>query len=606
MNKIILTSVVSIGVAFAIGYNFFPDEKEKITIEQTPSESLRQLSQGNAKGFLAPNGTHMWLGIPFADAVSGERRWTLPASAKSWSGTREFDEKPEPCLQLVKPKDMLPNAGYIGVEDCLTLDISAPAFSSLNVPTGTDRLPVMVWIHGGGNTVGEPGNFADNLLVVEDNVIVVGLRYRVGPFGWFSHKSLRETGISSANFGLEDLIAALKWLQDNIEVFGGDPDNVTIFGVSAGAYNIFGLLVSPRSKGLFHRTIMQSGSSSTTRRTYAENSQHDPEPGDENNSSDIISRLLVADGMATDENVARKAIDSMPASEIVSFLRSRSALDLLTAYENRSGAPNYKIPSVIRDGFTIPFEEPYELITGSNSFNQVPVILGTNKDEQKIFLISDPEYTKWNEHKIPSMKDEVIYESVSWYTSRAWKYAGADRPADWLSQAGVDQVYVYRFDWDEEPMLMGSDLGKLVGAGHAIEIPFVFGQFDMIPYSDVLFNEANAIGREEVSGAMRRYWSNFARFGNPNGVTDSDLTAWTSRSLENGNDVTLVFDTVAGGGVRMASDRVEKPELEAALWEDTDFDLSRKCSLINSFVGFRGWTRKDVTLFGEGACIDDL
>src|SRR5262249_41484462 len=144
------------------------------------------------------------------------------------------------------------------------LNVYAPRFGESEVPAGSARLPVMLWIHGGGNTVGEAGFYNGGNLAASERVIVVTVNYRLGPFGWFRNAALRGEGTSEAdrsgNFGTLDLVRALEWVQENVAAFGGDPNRVTIFGESAGGVNVFTMLQLPGAHGLFHRAIVESGS----------------------------------------------------------------------------------------------------------------------------------------------------------------------------------------------------------------------------------------------------------------------------------------------------------------------------------------------------------
>ena len=275
----VIAALFLVGCASLINVSLGLENDTKDVTRVAAAASVRQLEQGQVEGFAAPNGTHMWPGIPFAESVSGEHRWTLPRPHEGWPGTLSLLDHPQPCFQFGQPLDSLPEEGHIGIEDCLTLDVIAPVFAPDAVPTGDSKLPVMVWVHGGGNTIGEPFDLTKNRLVPDENIILVSLRYRLGPFGWFSHPALRETGVPSSNFGTEDIIAGLQWVQNNISAFGGDADNVTLFGQSAGGVNTFSMMLSPHAKGLFHQAIIQSGSSSTATRVSAENSLDHPEPG---------------------------------------------------------------------------------------------------------------------------------------------------------------------------------------------------------------------------------------------------------------------------------------------------------------------------------------
>ena len=564
--------------------------------------SLRQVKQGRLEGFSTPGSTHMWLGIPFSEPVSGERRWRMPTPHRGWDGTRSFVDDPELCFQFGQPFEKLPEQGHFGVEDCLTLDIIAPAFQPDAIPTGDDSLPVMVWVHGGGNTIGGPQELTKNRLVPEENIILVSIRYRLGPFGWFSHSALRETGVPSSNFGTEDMITALQWVQENIGAFGGDPDNVTLAGQSSGGINIFSLMLSPRAKDLFHRAIIQSGGAATTSRVDAENSLGDPEPGVFNNSADITTSLLVSQGVASDDLAAQALVKDMSSQALISFLKSVPPLDLARAYQRHPDDKMFSFPNIIRDGFTIPFEEPEVIVSNREAFNAVPVIFGTNRDELKLFLLFDEKTTKRNFLGIPSVTDLPRFERISQYLAKVWKFVGADRPASWMLEAGYPQVYVYRFDWDEEPSYLGMDFGALVGASHNMEIPFMTGQFENTGIFKYFFTKNNAAGRKELSEAMRQYWAEFARHGKPANGRTGNLAHWTPWSVEPRVPTTMALDTSAGGGTRMVIDRVQKDRLSEALLLDDSLDMPTKCGLFKTFVYFKVWTQEGFDLFTDGAC----
>jgi len=214
-------------------------------------------TSGISMGFYA-NGITNWDDIPYAQAPIGDLRWKAPREIL------EENKLIEPkvnnfCIQ--KPSgmggsDFDGDEFFSGSEDCLYLDIKAPKSKS------EDLLPVMFWIHGGGNTSGLKDIYDFTKMVKKHNVIVVTINYRLGPFGWFTHPSiqrLQEGDDKSSNFGTLDIIAALKWVQSNISLFGGNPDNITIFGESAGGHNVLSLIASKKAKGLFHKAISQSG-----------------------------------------------------------------------------------------------------------------------------------------------------------------------------------------------------------------------------------------------------------------------------------------------------------------------------------------------------------
>ena len=199
-----------------------------------------------------------WDDIPYAMPPIDELRWKAPKQFDISAKNNSIEPKNDNfCVQ--EPSGLGGTEGnnyFSGTEDCLYLDIKAPSNKQ------DELLPVMFWIHGGGNTTGLKDIYDFSSLVKKHNVIVVTINYRLGPFGWFSHPSIQDfqSGIDkTSNFGTLDIIEALKWVKQNISLFGGNPNNVTIFGESAGGHNVLSLLVSSQAEGLFHKAISQSG-----------------------------------------------------------------------------------------------------------------------------------------------------------------------------------------------------------------------------------------------------------------------------------------------------------------------------------------------------------
>ena len=200
-----------------------------------------------------------WKDIPYALPPIGELRWKAPRKIIN-SDQEILPQSENGCLQEASIYAGLQGEGIVGQEDCLYLDIQAPKNA---IET---KLPVMFWIHGGGNTSGIKDYYDFSELVRRHQVLVVKINYRLGPMGWFTHPAIQDfqKGLDkTSNFGTLDIIQALKWVQNNISEFGGDQKNVTIFGESAGGHNVLSLLSSPLSDGLFHKAISQSGYTTT-------------------------------------------------------------------------------------------------------------------------------------------------------------------------------------------------------------------------------------------------------------------------------------------------------------------------------------------------------
>ncbi|HTY17517.1 MAG TPA: carboxylesterase family protein [Myxococcota bacterium] len=536
--------------------------------------SLRQPPAGSVVGFVGRYGSHAWLGVPYAKPPAGERRWRAPEPLEPWSGTREALHFGPHCPQLASHfggvSDVAPGTPT-GDEDCLYLNVYAPRLAPTAVPTGGARLPVMVWIHGGGNTVGLGDFYDGGNLAASQDVVVVTLNYRLGPFGWFRHASLNGPDASpadrSGNYGTLDLVRALEWVRDNIAAFGGDPGDVTIFGESAGGHNVYSLLLSPYASGLFQRAIVESGGTWMTPTAQAENLTDDPVPGHRRSSGEAILALLVKDGSARDRADAKAKLAAMSPDAVARYLRGKTAFELFSVYATDREEQLIQMPLVFADGAVLPSDDPLAHFARSDGWNRVPVIIGTNRDENKLFLSVNPLYVKRWFGIVPRVKDPDLYLATADAMSTMWKATGADGPAAAMRKSSPD-VYVYRFDWDEEPTLLGFDAAKFVGAGHGLEIPFVFGHWELGPEGDVLFGAASREGREALSAQMRSYWTQFARTGSPGRGRAGDLTEWTAWDPAPGGHKYAVLDTPAGGGVRMGSEPIDAAQVIAAIDAD--------------------------------------
>ncbi len=554
-------------------------------------KTLRHLVQGDVTGFTEAQGSQAWLGLPYAAPPVGALRWKATRPALPWQGVHEATKYGPRCPQLNGPLAASKDDGDVtGSEDCLTLNVYAPAFPAEQV--AAERRPVMVWIHGGGNTIGTANvyGFARNL-AINHGVIVVNVNYRLGVFGWFHHASLVGADATpedaSGNFGTLDLIQALKWVKANAAAFGGDPGNVTVFGESAGGFNVFSLLVSPQAKGLFHRAAIQSGMPGTYTMAEAANFTDDAEPGAAGSSGEILLTQLVLDKKATDRADAKRVLAAMKPDEVASYLRGKSPEALLAPFKG-PGFGMYRVPAVLRDGHVIPAELLTEALSRTRN---VPVLLGTNHDEFKLFMLGNPKYV--SRFLGAHVKDDVVFERDARLVADLWKAIGTDRPADALRKQGGTPVFAYRFDWAEEPRYFFADLKKLLGASHGLEVGFVFddekSEFD--PFG--IYTKDNEAGRVKLSRAMASYWVQFARTGNPGRGVDGALPEWS----EYGDiERFLVLDTDAGGGVRMEHGNQTLDGLETRLWGDKSFasDAERCESEKQLFKGFAGpsgaWT----------------
>ena len=474
-------------------------------IDKQLDETTRKTTEGEVVGGYGQFGGYAWLGIPFADPPIGELRWRGPRPPQKRNFPVAATHFPRACVQ---PANQLTinepeHDGIFGDEDCLYLNVWAPHVAK--------DLPVMVWIHGGGNSIGSSAQTDFSRLATKENLVVVSVQYRLGPLGWFRHPSLRE-GVGpedqSGNYGTLDLIRALEWVRDNVATFGGDPNTVTIFGESAGGTNTYSLLVSPKAKGLFHRAIAQSPSISRTTLDQAENGELRA-----NASGDVQTRLMLGRG-ARDREDAKEKLKLEPLAAQAASLRALPAHELIDLY--KKGAPitagMLDLPVLFPDGTVLPAEPWVDAFSRADGWNTVPVITGSNRDEAKLFQLFDSRFTYFLLGILPRMRDETRYEATAQAVSRLWRGSCVDAVAHAMRMSGFEDVWSYRFDWDDEPTRLGTELGKLLGAAHGIEIPFVLGNFEG---QELLYQLEDNSGRDALSKRMMDHWGTFAHSGNP-------------------------------------------------------------------------------------------
>jgi para-nitrobenzyl esterase len=523
------------------------------------SDLVRSIDQGELGGFESEEGAAVWMAVPYAAPPVGELRWRSPRPAVAFETRMAALEAGPVCPQITNNLSAVDGqevGELVGSEDCLTLDIYAPR----NAAPGDD-LPVMMWIHGGANVWGSSSAYDGSTLASEQNVIIVAVQYRLGPLGFLAHPALRaEPGIAddaAANFALLDLVEALRWINGNIEAFGGDAGRVTIFGESAGAYNIAGLMAMPQARGLFHGAIMQSGGTASVPLTIAENG----------GGTDALAGLAAAAAIA--------GPDADGAS-----LRAASLATVFDAYRDGNNELT-SLPRMIEDGVTLREGGILAAAADPDGFAPVPLISGTNRDEMKLYTVFDPTLTR-RLGPLVWLRDRDAYEAAVEYPSRIWRYNAVDSLLNRLAANGRSDLWSYRFDWDEGGSVLVTNTGELLGASHAMEIPFVFNHFELFgSFDSVLFNDRNAEGRIELARTMGAYWAAFARRGNPGdgeGI-GADWPRWTDTGAA------MRFDTRDGGGPEVFSRTEGTLAIASELAGDTRIDAAARCRIAGGITG---------------------
>ncbi len=560
MKKISIILIV-IGLLVVVGANLFLDaQPEPATPPVRDNTLIRTTSSGDVVGFRDRFGARSWQGIPYAAPPTGANRWRAPQPPLPHQAVLETLAPGQMCTQLssaLSGEQSTPGA-ITGGEDCLYLNIWAP-------PNAVD-LPVMYWIHGGGNSIGDGGSYSGAALATKRDVVVVTLNYRLGLFGWFSHPGLISGNAAndSGNYGTLDTIAGLKWVKDNITEFGGNPKNITVFGESAGAFNTLALMASPLAKDLFHRAIVQSGGFEVEPMTRAQN--YVANGGHRNSAKEVVARMLVQDGTVADLHAARIYQSSMSQNQIRAYLYDKPMQEFFTPVEG-GGFGMLDLPYNLGDGHVLPQLSTREIFSQASNHNTVPVILGTNRDEPALFMVRNPAFVKLWLGFLPRMIDESLYVRTIKYGALAWKERGVDRLANYMRASGNPDVYAYRFDWDEEPSQAGFDLSVALGAAHGLEINFAFGDFDSaLGISDLYPHDA---AQQALSDSMTSYWSEFAYRGDPgtgrNG-REVQWLAWGDQGMRS-----IILDSPADQGIFMDDTEVTIASIKAELAADKGF-----------------------------------
>jgi len=453
-----------------------------IAQQPTPVKVEEGLLQG-----VSEDGLAIYKGIPFAAPPVGDLRWKAPQPAAKWRSIKSAGKFAPGPIQGGNP----PSGKS---EDCLYLNVWTPAKSAV------DHLPVLVWIYGGGfagGSAAEPGYSGEKL--AKKGVVLVSIAYRVGILGFMAHPGLStETSKHvSGNYGLLDMIAGLTWIQKNIAAFGGDPKKVTIFGESAGGIAVSMLCASPLAKGLFQGAISESGGSFGPPRptTY---------PGEN------LKRLsqAEAEGMAYAKTAGVSSIEELRKIEADKLPPGR-------------GWP-------IIDGWVIP-DDQYKLYE-SKKYNDVPVLIGYNSDEGASFWPpkTPEDYINGVKTRYGKFADDLIkaYPVETSVVPKTARDLARDAAFGWhtwswarlQSKTGNAKVYYYYFD--QHPDFPAGTPRFGYGSPHAQEVDFVFQHLNP--------NSQNATNTDQqISEAMATYWTNFAKYGHPNGNGVPDWPAFS-------------------------------------------------------------------------------
>lgn len=454
----------------------------KIDDKQKP---IVRVSSGLLEGF-QENGIFKFYGVPYARPPVGKYRWRSPQPLEPWQGIRKADRFGPIAYQIRQPDPSSDERMMVQSEDCLYLNIWTQSISAAG------NMPVMVWIHGGGFMVGSGSKAdCDGTIIAKKGAVLVSFNYRLGPLGNLSHAGLQaesEYG-SSGNYGIQDQIAALQWVQDNISSFGGDPDKITIFGVSAGAMSVALLCSSPKAQGLFSKAICESGGLLCPPR-------------------EIAYTEALQDGLEL-----QKALGAVDVEEM-RHIPPEKLMEAARVLADKDEQPMKLRFAPALDDIIIKDQDKT-----LKEKSRIPMIIGSNKDEATFFIPMMPPITPANYEPFVNKSfgnkashvlaffpagtnEEALRNFIYLHTCNLFTVPVYELTRT-LSRLG-GEVYVYRFN-----RLSPKNLASGIGVSHGEEVPYIFGHVDIEGYIGVDRN---------LSEAMMKYLIQFCKTGNPNGA----------------------------------------------------------------------------------------
>jgi para-nitrobenzyl esterase len=456
--------------------------------DATTEEGVVETTGGAVRG-VRDGDTWAYLGIPYAAPPVGPLRFAPPAAPEPWAGIRDAGALGPWCPQLQ-------DGAYVGDEDCLFVNVWVP-------DAGADR-PVMVWIHGGGNSIGSASDpiYGGGRLAESGEVVVVTINYRLGQLGWLAHPDLGE-----GNWGLLDQVAALRWARANAAAFGGDPDNVTIFGESAGGRNVCTLLATPDAAGLFDRAIVQSG------------------------ACKFLESLAEAEAQG-----AAVAGELGCTGDVAACLRAATAEEVVNALPSDVGTLGASLYGPVIDGDLLP-EQPEAAIRGGRH-HAVPLLVGANADEtnrEAPLGMTQPQVDTIVRTTFgTTLGDAILAEYAAITPPRAqyvkltsdYRFICPSREIARAVSLGQDEAarrYFFRY------------APTAAGAVHGLDVVYVFGTFDAVPYVPTATDLA-------LSASIQGLWTTFAKSGDPG----DDWPAWDDADPALVLDATIAVEPGAG------------------------------------------------------------
>ncbi|KXT85663.1 Carboxylesterase, type B [Streptococcus sp. DD11] len=523
----------------------------RIQSKESANRTVRQTAYGAVKG-AEKDGVLIWKGVPYGGETSGENRFKAPADPEKWSGERDATKSGQVALQSSAD-------GVIGSEDALNLDIYRP-------DSDKEKLPVLVYIHGGNNQTGKSEEISGASFVKTHDAIFVSVNYRLGVLGFNPLPALK-TGSdeeNSGNYSLLDIAKSLDWIRGNIEAFGGDSQNVTVSGFSAGGRDVMAMLISPIFKGKFDKAVSFSGGM-----TVAD------EAKSQQVFAEALAPLAVEDGKKGDLEEAKAWLLSRD-SAVRDYLQDLDAKRLAPLMGN-AGIRMSVFPHLYTDGAVLP-KEGFD----TKNYNQVPLLMLTGETEFSLFAYYDKYFAQAQAAKTMDQEPAASdYAFVNTYGGQFYSLFNVQESAEKMAPSYKAPIYSAEIRFGEDAAVVGSPMSTF-GSYHGVFVPLL--DRDNQNYQQLVGQAYASKGAQELSQLFQDYLYQFISTGNPNGKNLPRWQEWTAA----GEAPTLYLDaTKEQASAQMGKKDYNYTDVLEQIAADTSISQERKEQLLTQVLNGR-------------------
>ncbi|HFI0214919.1 TPA: carboxylesterase family protein [Streptococcus suis] len=552
MKKIVyfLMSLLCLSLFVACG------QSKEVTTTPFKNDITKTISSGEVKGKKdSTTATIEWLGIPYAAEPVGELRWKAPQPVEKWEGSFDATEIGSPFIQISKGE-------VVGSEGALNLDVVRPDNTEAN-------LPVIVFLHGGNNQTGHAQEIKGNGFVNDINAVYVSINYRLGALGFNPLEALK-TGTdeeNSGNYTLLDIAAALDWVEENIEVFGGDKDNVTLAGFSAGGRDVMATLISPLFKGKYDKAISFSGGMTLA---------------DETDSQDIfaaaLAPLVVEDGVKSTELEAKEWLLSNDR-QVADYLYGLPA-ERLASLMGNAGIRMSVFPHLYKDGVVIP-KEGFD----TSNYNDVPLLLITGTSEFSLFTAFDPYFansvTDGSLFSDADKLKEFVFTET--YGSALYRLSNTVDSARKLQGTYNSPIYIGEISYGDNAET-APKTAQLLGAFHGVFEPLLQQPSN---YATFIGEDFNSEGAKQLSQQFKAYLKGFITSGNPEGEKLPHWEEWSAT----GSQVMKFDANLEKAEIELDEDSQTAEDIVMNLRDDSNLSADKKQILIDNVLNGRWFSQ---------------